>query len=188
MMRDAGLDTPSRHAPDAATDALGNVLPRAAHADIGLLLEGTYPYVSGGVSSWVHDVIRAFPDYTFALCFLGSTPDEYTQMSYPLPANVVHLENHYLYEPDVEPAPIRGVPGNRDAFEHVAQLHAQFRQPSGVPLDNMMIRHVVDDLTSSTSSARHSSFTAPRRGRFSRSNTACTAATRRFPTTSGPCA
>ncbi|CAN0622148.1 polysaccharide biosynthesis protein PelF [Burkholderia multivorans] len=148
MMRDAGLDTPSRHAPDAATDALGNVLPRAAHADIGLLLEGTYPYVSGGVSSWVHDVVRAFPDYTFALCFLGSTPDEYTQMSYPLPANVVHLENHYLYEPDADPAPVRAVPGNRDAFEHVAQLHAQFRQPSAVPLDNMLIRHVVDDLTS----------------------------------------
>ncbi|CAN0622291.1 polysaccharide biosynthesis protein PelF [Burkholderia multivorans] len=149
MMRDAGLDTPPGNTPDAATDALGNVLPRAAHADIGLLLEGTYPYVSGGVSSWVHDVIRAFPDYTFALCFLGSTPDEYTQMSYPLPANVVHLENHYLYEPDAKPIPVRSVPGNRDAFEHVAQLHAQFLQPSGVALDNMLIRRVVDDLTSS---------------------------------------
>lgn len=27
--------------------------PKAPQADIALLLEGTYPYVSGGVSSWV---------------------------------------------------------------------------------------------------------------------------------------
>ena len=30
-------------------------------ADVGLLLEGTYPYVSGGVSSWVHQIINGFP-------------------------------------------------------------------------------------------------------------------------------
>lgn len=38
-------------------------------ADVGLLLEGTYPYVSGGVSSWVHQIINGFPDLTFALLF-----------------------------------------------------------------------------------------------------------------------
>jgi len=54
---------------------LSNVVqsPRYATA-IGLLLEGTYPYVAGGVSSWVHQIIRAFPEYRFALAFLGSTP------------------------------------------------------------------------------------------------------------------
>ena len=26
-----------------------------------LLLEGTYPYVSGGVSTWVHQIIEAMP-------------------------------------------------------------------------------------------------------------------------------
>ena len=40
-------------------------------ADVGLLLEGTYPYVAGGVSSWVHQIINGFPDLTFAICFLG---------------------------------------------------------------------------------------------------------------------
>ena len=28
---------------------------RASAADVCLVLEGTYPYVSGGVSSWVHE-------------------------------------------------------------------------------------------------------------------------------------
>ena len=45
--------------------------PRAERADIGLLLEGTFPYVSGGVSSWVNQIIRGFPQYTFALVFIG---------------------------------------------------------------------------------------------------------------------
>ncbi|MGE8475033.1 MAG: GT4 family glycosyltransferase PelF, partial [Paraburkholderia hospita] len=67
-------------------------LPHADSADIALLLEGTFPYVSGGVSSWVNQVIRAFPEYSFALCFLGSRPQDYPKMQYALPDNVVHLE------------------------------------------------------------------------------------------------
>ena len=50
---------------------------RAKEADIALLLEGTYPYVSGGVSSWVNQIIRAFPEYRFALVFIGSQPKDY---------------------------------------------------------------------------------------------------------------
>lgn len=46
--------------------------PTADRADIALLLEGTFPYVSGGVSSWVNQIIRAFPEYRFAIVFLGS--------------------------------------------------------------------------------------------------------------------
>ena len=45
-------------------------LPRADSADICLLLEGTFPYVSGGVSSWVNQIIRGFPEYTFACCLM----------------------------------------------------------------------------------------------------------------------
>lgn len=147
MMRDAGFDTHRGDRPSSATDALGNALPRAAFADIGLLLEGTYPYVNGGVSSWVHDIIRAFPEYTFGLCFLGSKPDDYPKMAYMLPANVVHLENHYLYDGDPPPVQEHGVHGDREAFERIALLHEQLRRPADVPLDNRLVRRVVDDLT-----------------------------------------
>ncbi|MGU7775007.1 GT4 family glycosyltransferase PelF [Burkholderia sp. MR1-5-21] len=148
MMRDTGLDTrPAKHRPDTVTDALGNVLPRAAFADIGLLLEGTYPYVSGGVSSWVHDIINAFPEYTFGLCFLGSKPDDYPKMAYQLPANVVHLENHYLYDGTPPPEHARETHIDREAFERVALLHEQLRRPNDMLLDNKLVRRVVDDLT-----------------------------------------
>jgi hypothetical protein len=33
--------------------------------DVCLIVEGAYPYVSGGVSSWVHGLIRRQPDITF---------------------------------------------------------------------------------------------------------------------------
>ncbi|HXJ23619.1 MAG TPA: GT4 family glycosyltransferase PelF [Polyangia bacterium] len=71
-------------------------LGRGESADIGLLLEGTYPYVSGGVSAWVHEIITGFPDLTFGICFLGATPDMYGDIKYRLPDNVVHVEVHHL--------------------------------------------------------------------------------------------
>lgn len=43
-------------------------------ADIALLLEGTYPFIRGGVSSWVHQMISGLPEYRFALVFLGAIP------------------------------------------------------------------------------------------------------------------
>ena len=72
--------------------------PKATEADIALLLEGTFPYVSGGVSSWINQIIRAFPEYRFAIVFLGSQRSDYSKFKYELPANVVHFEEHFLYD------------------------------------------------------------------------------------------
>lgn len=65
-------------------------------ADICLLLEGTYPYVRGGVSSWVHQLILGHPHYTFALIFVGASEEHYSIMHYELPKNVCHFEQHFL--------------------------------------------------------------------------------------------
>lgn len=72
--------------------------PEAIDADFALLLEGTFPYVSGGVSGWIDQIIRAFPEYRFAIIFLGSRKSDYTSFKYELPPNVVHFEEHYLYD------------------------------------------------------------------------------------------
>jgi hypothetical protein len=45
-----------------------------------LIGEGTYPYVNGGVSSWVHQLIRGLPELNFGLVFLGSLPEEYGEI------------------------------------------------------------------------------------------------------------
>jgi polysaccharide biosynthesis protein PelF len=146
MKRDAGFNMAHRGTSSAkATDALGNVLPRAASADVALLLEGTFPYVSGGVSTWVNHIIRAFPEYTFALCFLGSRPEDYPKMSFALPDNVIHLENHYLYSPSLPPA-VCATHGKRDAFARMAMLHEQFRRPVENGLDETLVKSVLGDM------------------------------------------
>ncbi|HWS13050.1 MAG TPA: GT4 family glycosyltransferase PelF [Rhodocyclaceae bacterium] len=102
--------------------------PRAESADIALLLEGTFPYVAGGVSSWVNQIIRAFPEYRFALVFLGSRPGDYGPAKYALPENVVHLETHYLH--DFWGGAREDVPaldGDAEAFARVDALHDLFR-------------------------------------------------------------
>jgi polysaccharide biosynthesis protein PelF len=109
-------------------------LPKAATsgsefvADVGLLLEGTYPYVSGGVSSWVHQIINGFPDLTFAICFLGSRKQDYTTKKFELPKNVVHLEEHFLTEPDANP-PVLPLKGDMPMFDLNRELHDYFRSP-----------------------------------------------------------
>ena len=34
---------------------------------ICIVAEGCYPYVVGGVSSWIHSMIKIFPEYQFVV-------------------------------------------------------------------------------------------------------------------------
>ncbi len=71
-----------------------------AKADICMMLEGTYPFVRGGVSSWVHQIISGMPQYTFYLVFIGGQRSAYKKMAYELPENVVGMEMHYVLPDD----------------------------------------------------------------------------------------
>jgi len=71
-----------------------------AHADVCLLLEGTYPYIRGGVSTWVRQIIEGMPDVRFSIIFLGSRAADYDEPAYTLPDNLVHLELHFLLGAD----------------------------------------------------------------------------------------
>ncbi len=48
--------------------------------DICLLLEGTYPYVSGGVSTWVHQLIEGMKDVRFGIVFIAPHSDPTREM------------------------------------------------------------------------------------------------------------
>lgn len=67
-------------------------------ADICLLLEGTYPYVRGGVSSWVHQLIEGHPHFQFSLIFVGASREHYGEMRFEFPPNVCHFEKHFINE------------------------------------------------------------------------------------------
>jgi len=75
------------------------------HADVCLLLEGTFPYVRGGVSTWVKQIIEGMPHLTFSIIFLGANDGEYDEPAYDIPENVIHIEVHFLLESDIEAAP-----------------------------------------------------------------------------------
>jgi glycosyltransferase involved in cell wall biosynthesis len=151
-----GLDAnlASAQASMNSEDTCADTLPRAAAADVVLLLEGTFPYVRGGVSSWVDHIVRSFPEYTFAICFLGGKPEDYKTVAYPLPENVVHVENHYLFALRPQPAMKRGrVSG--EAFERTATLHEAFRTPPEQNLDEGLLSRSLDDLMPNRCLAEH---------------------------------
>ena len=103
--------------------------PVAKDADVALLLEGTFPYVSGGVSSWVNQIIRAFPHIRFALVFLGSRRSDYGKPKYALPDNVVHLETHFMHDDLVRHGiEVSSTHGDPMAFARVVALHEVFHQ------------------------------------------------------------
>lgn len=115
---------------------MSEVIRRAPEGvDVALLLEGTFPYVAGGVSSWVNQIIRAFPDLRFGVVFIGSRRSDYGDMRYALPDNVVHLETHYLHDDLGAVATAherkRGQQGDTQAFAQMASLHDAFRRGGG---------------------------------------------------------
>lgn len=101
---------------------------QAKEVDIAFLLEGSYPYVLGGVSAWVHQLIENFPQYTFALIFLGAAPEFYKEgLRYSLPKNVTHFQVHYLFEETEPPVPKQGLMGNAEGFACLKEMHEHFR-------------------------------------------------------------
>ncbi|MDN5849145.1 MAG: GT4 family glycosyltransferase PelF [Nitrococcus sp.] len=100
-------------------------------ADIGLLLEGTFPYVRGGVSSWVNQIIHGFPDLTFGICFVGSRQEDYGDMRYAFPDNVVHLEVHYLHGNHERPSLMRRRLVGANVSEQITAIHDYFRKGDG---------------------------------------------------------
>lgn len=100
-------------------------------ADICLLLEGTWPYVRGGVSSWVNQLILGLPDFTFSVVFIGGQREAYGERQYRIPANVVHIEEHFL-ESAWRPVEALGRVGHEGAGETLRQMHRYLHDP-GIP-------------------------------------------------------
>ena len=72
--------------------------------DVCLILEGTYPFVSGGVSTWVHNLIRALPDIRFCAVSIFPSKKETRELKYDLPENFHLAQIVYIHEYDLGPA------------------------------------------------------------------------------------
>ncbi len=65
-----------------------------------IVAEGCYPYVIGGVSSWIHSMINSFPNLEFVVLTIIAGRDTRGKFVYDLPENVTEVHEVYLDDVD----------------------------------------------------------------------------------------
>ncbi len=65
-----------------------------------LIAEGCYPYVVGGVSSWIHNLIQLFPDVEFSILAIVANRSIRGKFVYELPKNLIEVHEVYLEDID----------------------------------------------------------------------------------------
>lgn len=63
-----------------------------------LICEGCYPYIPGGVSSWIQTICTQFPDINFVIWSIATTKKEMSEYRYKIPDNVTEIRTVYLGE------------------------------------------------------------------------------------------
>ena len=63
---------------------------------ICMILEGCYPYVYGGVSSWTHNYIKSMPEHEFVLWCIGAKEEDAGKFKFELPPNVKEVKEIFL--------------------------------------------------------------------------------------------
>ena len=91
-------------------------------ADVCIIVEGAYPYVPGGVSSWIDWLITTQPDTTFCIVSLLPRPTA-QKPRYLRPSNVIGFQNVYLQDFGAPPVKRMRVPDQTDAIaQSLSQL------------------------------------------------------------------
>jgi len=124
--------------------------PKSDSVDIMLFSEGTYPYVKGGVSAWLLQLIEGLPEFTFGVCFIGAqefVDGHKMEVSYKFPPNLKHLEVHYLFDNDDSMKPQK-IKGSKDGFKAVEALYNSFKSNSdAIPEVLQKIKFYTDEVT-----------------------------------------
>jgi len=63
---------------------------------ICLVLEGCYPFINGGVSTWMHQYITEMPEHEFVLWVIGAKAEDKDKFVYTLPPNVSEIHQVFL--------------------------------------------------------------------------------------------
>src|SRR3970040_1111757 len=91
-----------------------------------MVLEGTYPYVPGGVSSWVHGLVQALPERRFTLLHISPSEGSYGQPCYQMPDNITGLTEvfcHVKNPPLHDAAPGKVAAGHARLLRGLERLH-----------------------------------------------------------------
>lgn len=80
-----------------------------------LIAEGCYPYVVGGVSTWIQTLISEFSDVEFCVYTIGVNEEDRGKFKYELPQNVTEVQEFFINTKDTK---IKGKAGYKiDAVE-----------------------------------------------------------------------
>lgn len=63
---------------------------------IAILAEGSYPYVTGGVSSWLHTLIQSMPEHEFVIYAIGAEQSQRGKFKYEIPSHVSEIREVFL--------------------------------------------------------------------------------------------
>ncbi len=61
-----------------------------------IIAEGSYPYITGGVSSWVHSLVHGMPEHEYAIYAIAAQEKMKDQFKYALPSNVEQVDQVFL--------------------------------------------------------------------------------------------
>ncbi len=105
-----------------------------------LVLEGSYPFITGGVSAWVHQLILYLQEIDFVLCTISPAVDQ--PLRYELPDNVVQHSDLVLSEPLRSKRRMgRSRPDNVGALiEEIVAAHGSLLNNSAPELDTLIQR------------------------------------------------
>lgn len=114
-----------------------------------IVVEGCYPYMAGGVSSWVHGLIKSFPNLEFVILAVISNRSMSGRFTYELPENVTEVHELYLEDVDWNRKGRRKHTLNKDEYRALRSLvlnqrvewEVLFRmfQEKGISLDRLLI-------------------------------------------------
>jgi len=85
-----------------------------------MVLEGSYPYITGGVAAWVQDIIQGLPEVEFSLLTLS--PQANQKLRYTLPPNVIDHVDMVLSD---APRNKEGRKPGKRSLKAVLQFHQQ---------------------------------------------------------------
>lgn len=109
-------------------------------ADVCLVTEGTYPFVRGGVSSWIHGIVTGMPDVKFALLLISAERKE-SKLAFELPKNLVAFTEVFIHEAVIHDEPRPGKKHLKEPFwEAVEAFHtAPDKSAQIAPFLNMLV-------------------------------------------------
>lgn len=101
-----------------------------------MFLEGSYPFITGGVSAWVHDLILGLPDVEFSIFSISPTEDQ--ELRYELPENVV---DHVDVVVGVVPHSGKAPRNRKRLFADIDTLHARMFAGGSGDLSELISHH-----------------------------------------------